>query len=77
MTTEPGASPFTMLGSADAAACEGDSCLVPLAVSGVGTAGASIDPGASAEIDIEPTADEAKAASARAVAAALDEGASL
>ncbi len=57
---------FTMLGSADAAACEGDNCLIP---------GALDD--AVAMPEIEPTADEAATASARAVTAALDEGASL
>lgn len=53
---------FTMLGSPDAAACDGDSCLVP---------------GAVTVPDIEPTPDEASAASIRAVTAALDDGASL
>ncbi|WP_123944113.1 MULTISPECIES: hypothetical protein [unclassified Frondihabitans] len=57
---------FTMLGSADAAACEGDSCLIPGALTETVTMP-----------EIEPTADEAAAASARAVTAALDEGASL
>lgn len=59
--------PFTMLGDADAMACEGDSCLVPLPLTGV----------RAGDVDIEPTHDEAAAASARAVAAALDEGAAL
>lgn len=61
-------SPFVMLGSADAAACEGDACLLP------GAATAVVD---GAVVDIEPGPDEAAAASARAVTAALDEGASL
>lgn len=63
--TGPSTSPFTMLGSADAAACEGDACLVPRAASSADT---SI---------LEPDPDEAAAASVRAVTAALDEGASL
>lgn len=57
---------FTMLGSADAAACEGDTCLIP---------GSSSE--SSLVPDIEPGHDEASAASARAVTAALDDGASL
>ncbi|BDZ50903.1 hypothetical protein GCM10025867_31440 [Frondihabitans sucicola] len=68
MTMEPTSPVFTMLGDAAAEACEGDSCLVP------GTAAAAR---AERIIDIEPTPQEAAAASARAVAAALDEGASL
>lgn len=32
------ASPFTMLGASDAAACEGDACLVPGAVAGTSAA---------------------------------------
>lgn len=60
---EPGTSApaFTMLGEPDAVVCEGDVCAVP-ALDGV---------------EIEPTPEEAAAASARAVTAALDEGASL
>ncbi|GAA4666895.1 hypothetical protein [Frondihabitans cladoniiphilus] len=82
MSSSP-TSPFTMLGAADAAACEGDSCLLP------GAAAASEAPGAAAALadaatdqdpespNIEPGPDEAAAASSRAVIAALDEGASL
>jgi hypothetical protein len=70
MNAEPTGPAFTMLGATDAAACEGDSCLVPGAV----TASVAAAPDA---LDIEPTHEEAAAASARAVAAALDEGASL
>lgn len=60
---EPGTSApaFTMLGAPDAVVCEGDVCAV-----------APVD-----DVDIEPTHQEAAAASARAVTAALDEGASL
>jgi hypothetical protein len=56
-----GPSPFILLGDPDALACEGDSCVVPV-VSG-------------ADLGLSP--DEAAAASSRAVAAALDEGAAL
>lgn len=62
--------PFTMVGADDALVCEGDSCLVPLRIEG--TAGTAAD-----VPDVEPPADEAAAASGRAIAAALDEGASL
>ncbi|RKR73918.1 hypothetical protein [Frondihabitans australicus] len=61
------ASPFTMLGSPDALACEGDACVIP---------SATVDLDSDA-VDIEPSPQEAAAASGRAVAAALDEGASL
>jgi hypothetical protein len=57
-----------MVGSPDAAACEGDACLVP---------GATRSDAREAEIDIEPEPEEAAAASVRAVNSALDEGASL
>lgn len=60
--------PLTMLGSDDAQACEGDNCLV---------AGVTVADPALSTVDIEPTPEEAAAASSRAVAAALDEGASL
>jgi hypothetical protein len=56
---------FTMVGATDASACEGESCLVPIV------------PPSSDSLDIEPSPAEAAAASGRAVAAALDEGASL
>lgn len=62
----PGSTPsspvFTMLGAPDALACESDACVIP---------------GSESTLDIEPSADEAAAASRRAVTAALDEGASL
>jgi len=60
---------FTMVGAADASACEGDNCVVPAA--------AAAPAPALSPLDIEPGADEAAAASGRAVTAALDEGASL
>ncbi|WP_344793513.1 hypothetical protein [Frondihabitans peucedani] len=78
--------PFKMLGDAAAAACEGDSCLLPGAVvsveplDGVAEIEADVIDVDSVDIDsvdIEPSPAEAAAASARAVTAALDEGASL
>lgn len=70
MSAEAPGPSFTMVGAVDANVCEGDSCLVPGATSGDVVEAQSVP-------DIEPTPDEARAASARAVAAALDEGASL
>lgn len=64
--------PFVMLGSTGAMACEGDACLVPGVVDGVGLEPALDEPA----LD-EAALDEAAAASSRAVTAALDQGASL
>ncbi len=61
MSDTDGPTPFILLGDPDALACEGDACLVPV-VTG-------------SELGLSP--DETAAASSRAVAAALDEGASL
>jgi hypothetical protein len=50
-------SPFAMRGSADAAACEGDACLVPGARTTAGSAAADPAPEASAAADLARVRD--------------------
>jgi hypothetical protein len=68
MTRAGGGSPLVILGPADAAACEGDACVVP------GTATAPVD---EAALDPQPRPSDTAAASVHAVTNALDEGTSL